>query len=309
MFRSLLVPLDGSTFAEQALSAAGAIAMRSGAAVRLVRAHVPIGYGDLALVERWEKEHRRDEREYLARTATSFADRFGVETNSALLEDPVAPAICHCAQEKEAALIVMSTHGRTGVSRAWLGSVADAVARHVTIPVLLIRPDSRPGEEIHQPDGEVQLDHALVPLDGSPAAEGILEPTVGLAVAFGSAITLIRVVEPVQVLAADYPLPYPIPLGMIDQMATDRLVQSARDYLTSVSNRLRERHHLDVSIDVRVSERIAPAILEAADERGVDVVAMASHGRGASRLLVGSVADKVLRGGPRAVLLFRPPQD
>jgi nucleotide-binding universal stress UspA family protein len=309
MFRSILAPLDGSAFAEQALSAAGEIARRTGASVRLVRVHVPIGYGDLALMDRWEKEHRRSERDYLARTAAWFAERFGAQVLTSLLEDPIAPAICQCARDSGADLVVMSTHGRTGVSRAWLGSVADAVARQSTIPVLMTRPESRMRGSAPHADDVIPLQHAMVPLDGSQLAEGIVDHALQLATTFGSSVTLLRVVEPVQVIAADYPLPYPIPLGMIDPKATDRLVSEAHEYLTMVAARLHERYGLDVSVQVRVSDRVAPAILEAADERGVDLVAMASHGRGASRLLVGSVADKVLRGAPRAVLLFHPPQD
>lgn len=307
MFRSLLVPLDGSAFAEQALSTAGAIAKRSGASIRLVRVHVPIAYGDLASVDRWEKELRRSEREYLARTAAWFGERFKVPATTSLLEDPIAPAICQGARRAD--LIVMSTHGRTGVSRAWLGSVADGVARHATVPVLMMRPESEIDESEGNADGTISIKRALVPLDGSLLAEGIMEHAIKLAATFGSSVTLVRVVEPVQMRSADYPLPYPIPLGVTDPEATDRLVAQANDYLTGVAARVRGQHPLEVAIDVRVSERVAPAILEAADERGADLVAMASHGRGASRLLVGSVADKILRGAPRAVLLFRPSQD
>jgi nucleotide-binding universal stress UspA family protein len=309
MFRSLLVPLDGSAFAEQALSAAGAIAKRSGASIRLVRVHLPIAYGDLASVERWEKDLRRSEREYLARTAAWFGERFGVPVTTALLEDPIAPAICQNARECETDLIVMSTHGRTGVSRAWLGSVADGVARHATVPVLMMRPESGAYEAETNADGTIRVGRALVPLDGSLLAEEILQHAIKLATVFGSAVTLVRIVEPVQAQSADYPLPYPIPVGVTDPEATDRRLAQAREYLTGIAARIREQHPLDVAIDVRVSERVAPAILEAADESAAALVAMASHGRGASRLLVGSVADKMLRGAPRAVLLFRPSQD
>lgn len=80
-------------------------------------------------------------------------------------------------------------------------------------------------------------------------------------------------------------------------------------HLEDRARRLRDEHALDVRIDVRMFESAAPAIIHAALLHHANMVALSTHGRGASRLFVGSVADKVLRAGPRAVLLFRPQQD
>ena len=309
MYRLLLVPLDGSVFAEHALSAAAAIAKRTKATILLARVHLPIGYGDLAGVEQWERDTRRDETEYLVRVAAGLEREHGVTVRTVLLNEPVTAALCERARDEHADLIVMCTHGHTGFSRAWLGSVADGVARNAAVPVLLLRPrHPQATERIESPDR--LFESAVIPLDGSPLAEAVLDPAAMLATVMDSAVTLLRVVEPVVVRAVDYPLPYPLPLAVADAEATERAMLTADTYLEEIARRVRSSHpRVVVSSQVRRGDRAAAAILDVAKQTNAGLVAMATHGRGMSRLLVGSVADKVLRGSDVAVLLFRPAHD
>jgi nucleotide-binding universal stress UspA family protein len=311
MYRSLVVPLDGSIFAEQALPVAGAIVKRSKASLMLVRVHQPIGYSEQAPIGEWEGDARQWESDYLTRAAEQMRERYGAKVETGLLDEPVVGALCEYVGAHGVDLVVMSTHGRTGVSRAWLGSVADGIVRRVSVPVLMLRARAEPPTA--SPDGSQNGDHLfdriLLPLDGSRSSEAIVGHAVRLARTFGSEIVLFRVVEPIIAKGPEYPLSSPVPITLVDRDTIEQLKESARKYLDGIARRLREEHGLRASIDVRMFESAAPAIIDATATHHVDVVAMATHGRGASRLLVGSVADKVLRGGPRAVLLFRPQQD
>lgn len=309
MYRLLLVPLDGSVFAEHALATAGMIAKRTGAAILLTRVHLPLFGGELPETHYWETDVRKDETEYLLRTAARVEEEFGVRVETGLLNDPVVPAICDRAREDQASLIVMCTHGLTGFSRAWLGSTADGVVRHTSVPVLMLRPrDAVATARVDDP--ERLFEHTIIPLDGSPLAEEALEPAAALASALDSAVTLLRIVEPTVARAVDYPLPYPLPLSVVDRDSTDAALGQAERYLDAMVGRLRAGNRkLIVSHQVRLGDAVAQTILEVAAQTRAGLVAMATHGRGMSRLIVGSVADKVLRGSDGAVLLLRPSHD
>jgi len=224
-----------------------------------------------------------------------------------LLDGFVDAAICDFAAAMEAPLIVISTHGRTGFSRVWLGSVADAIVRHASTPVLMLR---------HHGEGDGELTrthhfrHLLVPLDGASFAEVSLTPAAALAKAFRAKLTLLRVVAPVNAPIPLYAAPYVAPPIADDEETLNIRLEGAEDYARAAAIRLRlEDPSLEVDTVVRVEESPAKAILDAACAHGVDTIALATHGRGVSRLVVASVTDKVLRGGPEAVLVLRPEVD
>lgn len=317
MLRTLLVPLDGSPLAEHVLPIAAALASRSGATLDVVRVHRTLAYGDLSDVERWELGARRSEREYVQLVADRVAAEFDVRTTTAVLDEPVAASICRRAAEIGADLVAMGTHGRTGFSRAWLGSIADAVSRQALRPVLLLRASPviaslregmRPAASWTS-EPPAALRRILVALDGSGLAEQVVGPAIELARAAGASLCLVRVVQPVVVAAVDYPLFYALPLPVEDRDGLDAAVVSAREYLASVAARIRAVAPLEIEVEVVTAERVAAALADAAASRQADVVALATHGRGASRFVLGSVADELLRVGPAAVLLFRPIQD
>lgn len=304
MYRTILVPLDGSPFAEHAIGMASCVARASGARVELVRVHRTYAF-DLGDDSHWDEMTRRDEAEYLARTAASAAVRGDTRVDTAVLDGPIAVAICEHAQELPAPIIILSTHGRTGFSRAWLGSVADAVVRHAVSPLLLLRSaeDGAPARD------DVAIREVIVALDGSGFSEQILPHALSLAECARARLLLLRIVEPVTVPVAEYAPSFAAAAQAMSE-TTQVLVSRAEEYVSGVAARARHDHpELDIRADVRVSGSAAKAIIEVAAERHADVVALATHGRGMSRLLLGSVADKVLRGGPGAVLLVRPHLD
>ena len=298
MLRSIMVPLDGSELAEQALPVAIALARRASAILRLVRVHEPppLRPGTPRAAE-IDEALRSGEARYLDELVRRI-DLAGAAATPAVIDGDPAESIGRHALDERMDLIVMATHGRTGVSRAWLGSVADVVVRHAGVPVLLVRP----GEQAVGLAAAPPFTRLLVPLDGSERAEAALEPAVRLATLFGAGLTLLRVVEPVVAIPPTYG--YPAPATMLDQELFQSLVERADNYLVGTAARLRLEHpSLDVRTEVRPAEHVARGILARARPPEVDLVVMSTRGRGASRLFVGSVADKVLRGSVLPLLL------
>jgi nucleotide-binding universal stress UspA family protein len=197
--------------------------------------------------------------------------------------DP-AGVIVDLARETRPDLIVMSTHGRGGLERWLRGSVAERVLRSSPVPILMVNPRTHPGSE---------LASVLVPLDASASSVQVLGPLIPLARAFGARLTLLFV---------DW------------DAATDTSAQAARrremrkrdvdEWLTGPMARLGAE---GIEAEVRiVYGDVAEEILRAAAPGAFDLLALSTHGRsGASRWLLGSVAEKVLGQCRIPILLHR----
>src|SRR5690242_20764592 len=207
MYKTIIVPLDGSAFAEQAIGTAAAIAQRSGAPLVLVRVHETYAFESTDYSIDAELS-RRDQERYLAAIAERVENIYGLGAQRTLLDGVVGPSICDFAMGLEAPLIVLSTHGRTGFSRFWLGSVADAIMRHASTPVLMLRHREHTDVELARAH---RFQHVLVPLDGSTFAEVALEPAVSLARAFKAKLTLLRVVAAVNIPTPLFASPHAAP--------------------------------------------------------------------------------------------------
>jgi nucleotide-binding universal stress UspA family protein len=304
MYRSLLVPLDGSAFGEQALPAALSIARRAGAALRVVHVHVPytLTYGDslAPFADAVEERTLRSEHGYLDELTQKLASATSLPVTFALIEGTaVAEKLEADAAANQIELIVMTTHGRGPMSRLWLGSVADELVRRSSTPILMIRP----GNQSLDLSQETAFQHILVPLDGSDCAEQALEQAIALGSLMQSQYTLVRVVGVLVPLRPD-PLSYAA-VGAIQPSLEERRAQ-AEAYLQQKAGALRQRG-LTVETQTIIDHQPALAILNAAQVLNADLIAMTTHGyRGLTRLLLGSVADKVLRGASTPVLLQRP---
>lgn len=300
MYERITVPLDGSEFGRQALPAARAVARRSGGVLRLVHVHAmfpPIeGEQPPRSFLEMEEKAREEDRERLGVLAADLADE-GIAVETELLEGPVVETLV-ADVNAGADLVVMATHGRGAFSRFWLGSVADGLIRSAETPVLLIRPDDGRTETEREPS----VESILVTLDGSRLSEQILGPAGELARLFGARLRLLRIVPPVMAPGFSYP---DLPAG-IDADAVQELEASAKTRLEGVVGKLEEAGH-DVEAEVLLDPRPASAILDACEEIGASLVAMATHGRGGlRRVVLGSVTDKVVRGADRPVLVYRP---
>ncbi len=295
MYRSLMVPLDGSPFAEHALPFAASIARRTGAALQIVQAHVPVAslYSGSELVAdlTLDSTIRENETAYLDGVAKRLTEAVPVRVSRTLVDGMVADALHEQALAAAADLVVMATHGRGPFSRFWLGSVADALVRRLPMPILLVRPR----DETPNLAAEIPVRRVLIPLDGSDLAEQILRPATELGSLTQAEYTLLRVVEPF------LPPPHQLPGPLFDQLARE-----AQTYLDGVAGRLREQS-LRVETRVVINRFAAAAILEEARVHTADLIALGTHGRGGlARLLLGSVADKVIRGAVTPVFVYRP---
>lgn len=303
MLRSLLVPLDGSTSSEDSLPFAGGVARATGASLHLAHVHVPYEPEQLlqntqfhfeqVSIEEYDGLYRRREEEYLNGLATRLSEE-GASADSKILDGPgVAENLSRYASELDSDMIFMTTHGYSGVNRLWLGSVADEMIRHTTLPLFVVHP--------HEPGGESQqlsVHHILVPLDGSELAEAALGPATELARATGARLTLAHVVPSGEL--SNWPVLAPLrerPVPSLD---------GALSYLEGVADEL-ERDGLDVEVLATHGNAPATEIIEAAERVGADAIAMATHGYGGlKRTLLGSVADKILRSSTLPLLVMRP---
>jgi nucleotide-binding universal stress UspA family protein len=292
MYRSILAPLDGSAFGEQALPLALGLARRAGAALHLVHVHVP----PPRAAEATDAALRMAERGYLEGLAQRIAMMWDVPITSELLDGPVVPTLHGYAGQHAVDLIVISTHGRTRLSRLWLGSIADTLIREVTVPVLLVRPQEQPLDL----GRELVISHILVPLDGSALAEQILAHATALGRLTGAGYTLLQVVETLSIAYGPE-----APLDGAEEPALGVLQAQAQTYLDRVAAGLREAG-LQVQT-ATVVDQAAGAILEYAQAQAVSLIALETHGRsGLKRWIFGGVADKVIRGATVPVLLHRP---
>jgi len=302
--RHIVVPLDRSPLAERALVPAAEIARRTGALIRLV--HVRPGapalrWGDDASRETESAQEFAAAREYLARVALRLSTDWGVDVGIATLRGRVPTAICADAAAAGADLIVMSTHGRTGWSRFWIGSVADAVLHRARVPVLLVRGTVRRAP--HQGPPAFAPARILVPVDGAPECDQVLRTVAGVFGPFHPTVELLEVVAPME--AGSFTASLGRATGAPDQEGTEATMRLAQRYLARAADRLSAlQPSLSVTTTAVIEEPATHAIVDAAGR--ADVVAIVSHGRGVSRLLVGSVCDKLLQGSTATLLVFPP---
>lgn len=295
MLRRILVPLDGSTFAEASLPAALSLSRRSGAELELMTVHEPV---PSFAYDEWETSAREWSESYLDEVRERVTGSTGDGVDTTVRSGRVSEALRQRAEETGADLAVMATHGRGALSRAWLGSVADSFLRHAPCPVLLIRPE----EDSVDPEREWAPSTILVPVDGSEFGESILDRVAGLAELYEATLVLLRVVAYPVDIASPY-LPHTV---QMNQEIVDEARLAAQEYLDRIAGPVRERG-LRVEVEVGVGAQAGNGILEVARERDVGLIAMSTHGRGGvARAVLGSTADKVIRGARRPTLVYRP---
>jgi nucleotide-binding universal stress UspA family protein len=308
MYRSLLVPVDGSPFGEQALPLALAIARRAGATLQIVHVLAPLAsvYAESMLTPdpRLEMQVRTRQQEYLDGIVRRLQGTAPVAATATLLDGAPALALEAHAAGCGADLVVMTTHGRGALGRFWMGSVTDYLVRHLAVPLLLVRP--REGAAAAAPDPAPR--HILLPVDGSPLAEQMVEPAVALGTLTGADFTLLRVIKPM------LPAAFALEHGgtgtglqhLLEELEEthEQVRRQAETYLEGIAGKLRAR---GLKVQTRVAVEDQPALAILREAAGVDLIALETHGRrGLPRLLLGSVADKVVRGAAVPVLVRRP---
>lgn len=300
MIRTILVPLDGTRFAEAVLPCAVKLARSARGRLTLLLAHQPtaalVGIGEVPVHSGLDLALQSQEKSYLDGIVARL-DRLGagpVASHQAVA--PAGDAICEEAARIGADLIVMASHGRGTLGRFWLGSVSHHVVRHAGIPVLLVHPNRT--EKLLEPRPGAGI---LVALDLSRFSEAVLAPVADLADLMQAHVTLFHVVEP------NYhpvePVPYPLEQ---DETITEVRRADAQRRLDDIADRLRARG-IGASALVVIGPSAAAELLGALECRKYDLAAMTTHGAGGMRrLFVGNIADKVIRSASKPVLVLRP---
>ena len=305
MNRTILVPLDGSTLAEQVLPYVRLLAKLLGARVRLL--HILTGADCAAMIrsghvpprtahgipttyrerKQYAWELLREQAEIYLTTHVAALRAAGIQAESDVRVGVPHRSIAECADAVPESLIALATHGYGGLRRWAVGSVADKVIQAARRPIFLVR------SRADATAGAPAFKRILVPLDGSDLAATALPPAVELARGAGAELILLRAVE--------------------QQPQYVSLLMMRRDQAAAALDAL----VADIGLQVPVTPVVAAdyrdsaeAIVEEAARHQADLIVMATHGYGGvRRWMLGSVADKVLQAAPAPLLLVRPPTD
>jgi nucleotide-binding universal stress UspA family protein len=294
MLKLILVPTDMSAFAEQALPTALMIAKREKADLELVHVYEYIlpelTQNAPPLDPTLDIELHRRVRERLEALAARLEKENHVSVRATVLDGAVDEELAQYVEKRHADLVVMATHGKGGLSVMWLGDVTEDLVRRSFAPVLLVKPNEKaPASPVRS------FSRVLIPLDGSRLAEEAIDHAVVVAGVRDVEYMLLHVLPPFNDDES-------IAVNPVD----DLLYQEAIDYLDGIARNFRA---LGANMNYRAfrHDSAARAILETADKTAADLIAMETHGRGGlTRLVMGGVADKVLRGSKVPMLMHRP---
>lgn len=310
MYRRISVPLDESELSRQALSWAIALARRARCPIDLVHVVLPPALGTeltgAAILTQPEPEIQEEEaRERLAALAADLS-ALGVSAHPFVMTGSLPDTIVDHLEKGDSDLVVMTTHDRGRLEHLVLGSVAEAILRHIHLPTLLVH--AREDRKVSQlPPESPEIRHVLVALDGSAFADEIIPHAENLAKLMKAELTLVTVLEPAMALASTF-------IGGEDEQVRNASSTAKESAITSeplerAATALRERGSI-VRTAALVHGQPARAIAEYAEAKSVDVVAITTHGRGAlKRLVTGSVAQSLIRSTSTAVLIYRPRND
>jgi len=301
MYRVIMVPTDGSGFDREAIRVALRIAERTDAKVKLVRVLATGSFFGMAAAAEGTAiaaELVKSERDRALSELYALAAECRATSNAQITVDlhagPVAEVLEGYTRRNDVDLIVISTHGRSGISRLSLGSVTDSLIRHTTIPILVVKPPT----SYLNPQVIEGFKRIVVPLDGSTLAEQILPRVLTLAKLEEAEITLLNVVIPHSYSQKEIPdsnLPW-----------WDEDISLAQTYLFRIAGKLR-RNGVAVTTDIVIGENVASAIGDFAGREKADLIAIATHGRGGlARMLRGSVADAVMHSSRLSMLVLKP---
>ena len=288
----ILVPLDGSELAEAAVPYASGLARGLNAPIVLVTAwegtDSELGAEFPSMALEIEQKARMRFTDYFDGVKKRL---HGQNVETMIRSGEAAQEILHAIEETRARLLVIATHGRSGISRWVYGSTAGHLLRESPVPVLAVGPHT-----LKKAAKDVALKHIMTPLDGSDVGEEALPVARQLAQKLDARLSLVRVVE-----WAVQAYPYALPDQYAPQV-DEELDAGAKAYLKRKQEELK-----DVQSDAFVVRgAVADGLIEFEEKESVDLTVMTTHAReGLARLVLGSVADRMLQG-PVPVLMVRP---
>jgi nucleotide-binding universal stress UspA family protein len=298
MYTRILIPLDGSKTAEEVLPYARTLANKLKVPVELigvidiVEFAVHISAEKARYLEKMIEQEERRSMDYLKGIANTFPS---LSVNCIIEKGRAAEAIIDKAGADKGTLITMATHGRSGIDRWVLGSVAEKVLRAANNPLLLVRAAKPTTSQ------EARVTSVIVPLDGSELAESVLPAVTELAKKLDLAIILFRA----------FNIPYSIYAGGDGYYAVnfDQLIAEMKDeaiaYLEKKTGELKSQGVEKVSFLAKEGLS-ADEIISFGRETPDNLIAMCTHGRsGVKRWVLGSVTETVVRHCGDPVLVIR----
>lgn len=294
IFRKILVPLDGSILSEAAVDPALTLAEAAKGDLALLSAFtaqemVDLAFSSLepAVLPPGAAPMRERLSVYLDGLRSSRASQ-GVPIETVVIEGEAADCVVETAVANHADLILMSTHGRSGASRLFLGSVTESVLRRAPCPVLAVR-------------GQPTFRRIIIVVNQIMLSEQALDPGFAIASCFGAQVHLLLV-------SSDSPI-NPRPNSERDETASQPQGNETFRHEEAYLEDLKDRYQMaqPVVTAVRGGKRES-AILAYAEAQDADLIVLASRGRtGLRRWLFGSVSGKIMRQAPCSVMVI-PPQ-
>ncbi|ELZ24731.1 universal stress protein [Natrinema limicola] len=295
MYDTILVPTDGSDHAARAAEQALTLADWFDAtvhAISVVDTNAASGLLSSGSVRREFMSQLEDGAEHAVETVETMADGSSAVQTAVLRGEPKKKILAY-ATDIDAELIVMGTHGRSGVSRFVAGSVTEHVVRRAEIPVLTVRANER----TEPADG---YDEILVPTDGSDAAGAAVDHGLELARAADARVHAVTVLDTGDMAASPTLTP---PTEVLKQLETER--QNATDEIAA-----RAREDGLAATSTVLEGQPERELLEYIDDHEIDLVVMGTHGRsGIDRLLLGSTTERLLRHASTPILAVTPSEE
>jgi nucleotide-binding universal stress UspA family protein len=285
----ILVPLDGSPLAEKSLPYAVEVGRALGKRLVLMTAAY---VSDIPGYPTWTGEFESQPRDVCEAYLEGLRTRLGAGNIDTLVRVGYPhEEIPHAIDATKAAMVVIATHGRSGISRWVYGSTASSLLQSARVPLFVVAKGL-----LERDESTVSFQHMMVPVDATPLSEAALPVAVELAEKLGSRMTLVRVV-PWAVQAYPYFTP-----GMYVPELDVELEKGAKAYLQRIRDGVK-----GVEADTElVRGPAADGLLTYAEGNGVDLVVMTTHARsGIGRVVLGSTADRMLQG-PAPVVFLRP---
>lgn len=298
MFERILVPLDGTSVSEEALGLAASLARQGNRHLHLARVVRPPRADFSELTGGLSSEHVERGADYLESVAARLRAAGVREVSTARLSgDNIGETLEEHRRQVGAGLTVMCTHGRGPLKRAWLGSVADALIRTSEAPVLLVRAGaSSPGARGEAIRADARFGRVLIALDGTHFSRQSFGPATQLAGGPDTLFVLARILESSGGGGARS--------DPDEEVARARAVAEAK---LGFEVQAFSSYGFGVESVVELAPSVAEGIIELAQRLGADLIVVATHGRsGIPRMVLGSVADKVIRGADLPVLVVRP---
>lgn len=301
--KNILVPVDFSKMSGPAIETAQRLAKRFGAAVHLVHVHeyyYPVGFmAPGAPVPMSMVTFREDTAERIADQFGTLAKKHGIPTTNCYIQNdnPVFHGVCKVARQINADLIVIPTHGYTGVTHFFEGSHAERIVQHSPCPVLVARKREKKSSRVAS-NGKASgsINTVLVPVDFSQSSFQALEYAIEFAERVAAKLIIFHAVHFGYAFTADgYGMYDPSTLMEAEHKGVERQMEK----FVGLAKFRGVKFETVVKVGPPVSE-----ICAFAEQRDVDLIITATHGRtGFKHLLMGSVAEQVVRHAHRPVLV------